>query len=128
VRNWGLRLLQKMLMGMQKGMARGMEEGLREILDEMMKGTLDPAKLAEMMKRLGIDMSQLSGMMERMPGFDAYRVLGLERSASDEEVKRRYHELLKKLHPDTAGITGTEYLLQMVISAYELIRQERGWS
>ena len=124
MRDWGLRLFQKMLMGMQKGM----EEGMREILDELMKGTLDPAKLAEMMKRLGIDMSRLSGMMGQMPGFDAYRVLGLERSASDEEVKRRYHELLKKLHPDTAGIPGTEYLLQMVISAYELIRQERGWS
>lgn len=123
MRNWGLRLLQKMLMGMQKGM----DEGMREILDEMIKGTLDSAKLAEMMKGLGIDMSQLSGMMQ-MPGFDAYRVLGLERSASDDELKRRYHELLKKLHPDTAGILGTEYLLQLVVSAYELIRQERGWS
>jgi len=128
VRDWGLRLLQKMLMGMQKGMAQGMDEGMREILDELMKGTLDPAKLAEMIKGLGIDMSRLSGMMGQMPGFDAYQVLGLERSASDEEVKRRYHELLKKLHPDTAGIPGTEYLLQMVISAYELIRQERRWS
>jgi hypothetical protein len=32
--------------------------------------------------------------------FDPYQVLGLDQSASDEEVKKRYRELLFKLHPD----------------------------
>jgi DnaJ-class molecular chaperone len=127
VRDWGMRLLQKMLAGMQKGMAQGMEEGMREILDELMEGTLDSAKLAEMMKRMGIDMSQLSGMIGQVPGFDPYRILGLDRSASDEEVKKRYHELLRKLHPDTSGVQGTEFLFQTVMAAFQLIAKERGW-
>jgi hypothetical protein len=42
-------------------------------------------------------------------GFDAYRVLGLEKTATDGEVKTRYRELLKKLHPDTAGVRGTDF-------------------
>jgi DnaJ-class molecular chaperone len=127
VRDWGIRVLQKMLMGMQKGMAQGMEEGMREILDELMKGTLDPAKLAEMMERMGIDISQLSSAMGRVPGFNPYKILGLDRSASDEEVKKRYHELIKKLHPDTAGVEGTSFLLQLVLAAYEQIKRERRW-
>jgi preprotein translocase subunit Sec63 len=107
-------------------MAEGMEEGMREILDELMKGTLDPAKLAEMMNRMGIDMSRLSGMIGQMPGFDPYRILGLDRSASDEEVKKRYHQRLRQFHPDTAG-PGMEFHLQAVMAAYELIKKERGW-
>ncbi len=127
MRDWGARLLQKMLRGMQKGMAEGIEEGMREVLDELMKGTLDPAKLAEMMKMMGLDMSQLSSAMGHVPGFDPYRILGLDKSASDEEVKKSYHQLLRKLHPDTAGVEGTSFLLQMVLAAFEMIKKERGW-
>lgn len=118
-----MRLVQKMLAGMQKGM----EEGMHEVLDELMKGTLDPAKLAEMMKMMGLDVSQLSSAMGQVPGFDPYRILGLDKSASDEEVKKRYHQLLRKLHPDTAGVEGTSFLLQMVLAAFEMIKKERGW-
>ena len=121
------KLIAKVLMKMQKGMAQGMQEGMREVLDELMKGTLDPAKLAEMMKGMGIDPSQLSGMVGKVPGFDPYSVLGLDKSASDEEIKKRYRELLHKLHPDTSGTPGTEFLMQMVVAAFELIKKERGW-
>ena len=31
---------------------------------------------------------------------DPYKVLGLERGASDEEVKKAYRRLAKKYHPD----------------------------
>jgi DnaJ-domain-containing protein 1 len=125
--DWGLRLIQRMLLRMQRGMARGMQEGMAEILQELGKGGLDWSKLAGMMKQMGMDPSQLSGMVGKMPGFDCYQVLGLDKSASDEEIKKRYNELLKKLHPDTAGVPGTEFLLQMVIAAYEMIKRERGW-
>ena len=123
MKDWGLRLVQKMLAGMQKGM----EEGMHEVLDELANGTLDPAQLAEMLRLMGIDMSQTSGMMGQVPGFDPYRILGLEKSASDDEVRKRYHELVRKLHPDTAGTEGTTFLLQLVLAAYEAIRRERQW-
>jgi len=74
-----------------------------------------------------IDLSQIPGLVGRAEGFDAYRVLGLEKTATDEEVRKRYRELLKKLHPDTAGVGGTDFLLQMMIAAYRQIAKERGW-
>jgi len=84
-------------------------------------------QLTELTKMLGINLSQLQGMANRPPAFDPYQVLGLDRSASDEEVKKRYRELLFKLHPDTSDVEGTAFLLQMVLSAYEMIKEERGW-
>ena len=38
-----------------------------------------------------------------MPADDPYRTLGLERSASLDEVKRAYRRLVKANHPDAAG-------------------------
>ncbi len=125
--DWITRLTRKMMAGAQRGMAQGMQEGMREVLDELVKGTLNPAKLAEMMKNMGIDMSQLSGMTGQALAFDPYRILGLDKSVSDDEIKKRYRELLRKLHPDTAGVEGTAFLLQMVLAAYEMIKRERGW-
>lgn len=56
----------------------------------------------------------------------AYRMLGLERSASDAEVKKRYRELARRLHPDVA-CRETEHLFKLVQAAYERIARERGW-
>ncbi len=58
---------------------------------------------------------------------DPYRVIGLDKTASDDQVKKRYRELMVKLHPDTAGIKGTEFLFQLVTAAYQQISKERGW-
>ena len=132
--NWANRLLTKMLMGMQKGAASTMQEELKAIQDELLKGTFDPQKIAEFVKGMGIDMGQFSQMFSGMAssgtmpqGFDPYVVLGLDKSASDDEVKHRYRELIRKLHPDTAGVEGTSFLLQMVLAAEKLIEKERGW-
>ena len=95
-------------------------------MNETAKGVLDPM-LQSMLKSMGIDMSQLRGMVSGQTAVDPYRIMGLDRSASDEEVKKRYHELLRKLHPDTAGVAGTEFLFQMVMAAFEMIKRERGW-
>ena len=63
----------------------------------------------------------------RMSGDDtAYRVLGLEKTASDEEIKKRYRDLAKRLHPDVAG-KETEHLFKLIQAAYELIARQRGW-
>jgi len=52
-------------------------------------------------------------------------MLGLEESASDGEVRKRYLDPAKRLHPDTAG-KETEHLFKLVQAAYEQIKQERG--
>jgi DnaJ-class molecular chaperone len=121
------KLVAKMLARAQKGMAQGMQEAMSEILNELMKGAFDPVKLAELMKKMGVDPSQLSEMLGKAPGFDPYLILGLDKSASDETVKKRYREFVRRLHPDTAGFEGTSFLLQIVMAAYETIRKERGW-
>ena len=86
----------------------------------------NPAKLIELLKKMGLDLSRLTGMMGSQSSFDPYQILGLDKSASDDEVKKRYRELLHRLHPDTAGVNGTSFLLQMVLAAYEIIKKERG--
>lgn len=131
VRDFGSRLLNSML----RGMSKGANEEINEIFEELRKEALDPQKIMEMARAMGIDMSQLSGMMgqgqgQGVPGatgFDPYQILGLDKSASDQEVKDRYNELLHKLHPDKSGTPGTQFLLQMVMAAYEMIKKERGW-
>jgi DnaJ-class molecular chaperone len=96
------------------------------VIQEEMQGWMNE-QLVELTKTLGLDISQFQGMTKRQAAFDPYRALGLDRSAGDEEVKKRYHELLFKLHPDTAGVEGTAFLLQMVLAAYEMIKEEREW-
>ena len=67
-----------------------------------------------------------SGQAQRYV-LDPYQVIGLEKSALDEQVKKRYRELAMKLHPDTAGIEGTGFLFRLVTAAYQQISRERGW-
>lgn len=113
-----------------QSMLKTMEEELGKLMNQMLQDAISPEKLAEMLKQMGgagMDFGQLSGMVGQQPGFDPYKILGLEKSASDEEVKKRYNALLHKLHPDTAGVPGTEFLLQMVLAAHEMIKRERGW-
>jgi hypothetical protein len=90
------------------------------------RDALDPAKLMDLMRQMGVDFSQLPGMAGQQPVFDPYQILGLDKSASDDEVKKRYRKLINKLHPDKSGTPGTSFLLQMVLAAYEMIKRQRG--
>ena len=50
--------------------------------------------------------------------------LGLEESASAEEIKTRFKTLVKRLHPDAnGGDRGTEDKLRAVIQAYNYLKQ-----
>jgi len=103
-----------------------MYERILAVIREGMQGLVSD-QLAALTKGMGIDFAQLQRMMRGKANFDPYAVLGLDRSASDDEVKKRYRELLRKLHPDTAGVEGTSFLLQIVLASYEIIKRERGW-
>jgi len=96
-------------------------------MDDLLRDAFNPEAFLRYAAGMGIDLSQVPNLVGRNDGFDPYRVLGLEKTATDTEVKKRYRELLVKLHPDTAGVRGTDFLLQMMIAAYRQIARERGW-
>jgi DnaJ like chaperone protein len=62
----------------------------------------------------------------------AYSVLGINDSASDDEVKKAYRKMAVKYHPDKVTHLGEEFRLAAkekfikVKDAYELIKKERG--
>jgi DnaJ-domain-containing protein 1 len=96
-------------------------------MDALLRDAFNPEAFLRYAAGLGIDLSQAPNLVGQNDVFDPYRVLGLEKTATDEEVRTRYRELLKKLHPDTAGVKGTDFLLQLMIAAYQQIARERGW-
>ena len=122
---------------MQRGleaMVEAMQEELGRMCQQLIQGVLTPDMLAsvmDMMQKslgtLGFDPDKMLGMVGQQPGCDAYRILGLERSASDDEIKKRYNQLLHILHPDKSGTPGTGLFFQMVRAAFEMIKKERGW-
>ncbi len=62
----------------------------------------------------------------------AYRILEIDQSVSNEEVKRAYRKMAKKYHPDKLQSLGEEHLkgaqqkFQQIQAAYETIKKERG--
>lgn len=115
------------LQQMQERILTIIQKQVQQWLDDLVADAFSPESFLRFITNLGIDLSQIPGMVGKESGFDPYRLLGLERTASDEEVKKRYREFLMKLHPDTAGIQGTDFLLQMVMAAYQQIAEERRW-
>jgi DnaJ-class molecular chaperone len=105
------------------------QEAMEGYVDSVMRDAFDPQKFMDFIRRSGVNFTGLPGAMkgQEQTAVDPYRILGLDRSASDEEVKKRYRALAHKLHPDTSGEKGTECFFQMVQIAYEVIKRERGW-
>jgi len=125
----------RILLRMIQDMSGGAQDELSDIFQELSGEMMDPQKLMEMASRaMGIDLDQLAGMMGRGAQAntqgatmgDPYQILGLDRSASDDDIKKRYQDLMKRLHPDVAG-EGTNFLATMVNLAYQQIGKERGW-
>ena len=65
---------------------------------------------------------------------DAYKILGVDKSFSDKEIKRAYRRLLAQHHPDKLVAKGLPEEMQKlanektheIISAYEIIKKNRG--
>lgn len=53
---------------------------------------------------------------------DYYATMGLERSASTEDIKRAYRRLARKYHPDVSKEKGAEERFKEVGEAYEVLR------
>ena len=118
--------VMRLLQAQQRILAVVREE-VQGWMDALLRDAFNPELFMRFVASMGIDLSQIPNLIGKQGGFDPYRVLNLDRSASDEEIKKRYRELLIKLHPDTAGVAGTDFLLQMMIAAYQQIAAERGW-
>jgi len=61
----------------------------------------------------------------------AYKVLGIDRSANDEEVKKAFRKMAMKYHPDKVSYLGEDFQkiahekFRKVNEAYEQIKKER---
>ncbi|HLN48078.1 MAG TPA: DnaJ domain-containing protein, partial [Steroidobacteraceae bacterium] len=53
---------------------------------------------------------------------DYYAILGLQRGASDEEVKKAYRRLARKYHPDVSKESGAEEKFKEVAEAYQTLK------
>ncbi|APH13158.1 molecular chaperone DnaJ [Dehalococcoides mccartyi] len=91
-------------------------------LNQMLQGMCNDPVLGELWSAM-----KMGNQSSRSVGIDSYQVLGLDKSVPDGQVKKRYRELVVRLHPDTAGVQGTEFLFQLVTAAYQQISKERGW-
>lgn len=115
------------LMQAQERIQKVVREEVQGWMDALLRDAFNSDSFLRLVASMGLDLSQIPNMVGKQGGFDPYRVLSLEKSASDKDVKKRYRELLMKLHPDTAGVRGTDFLLQMMIAAYQQIAKERGF-
>lgn len=79
------------------------------------------------------DFESIKAMFYSTSG-NAYKILEITKSASDDEVKKAYRKMAKKYHPDKLQGLGEEHVkgaqekFQSIQSAYETIKKERGIS
>jgi len=55
---------------------------------------------------------------------DYYKILGLQRGASEDEVKKAYRKLARKYHPDVSKEANAKERFQEVSEAYETLRDK----
>ena len=76
------------------------------------------------------DIRSIMGMFE--PDKDPYKILEIDKTATDEEVRKAYRRMAVRFHPDKVESLGAdvkkaaEEKFKSVQSAYEQIKKERG--
>ncbi len=56
---------------------------------------------------------------------DYYEVLGIDRNASKEEIKKAYRKLARKYHPDVNKAADAEEKFKEVKEAYEVLNDDQ---
>ncbi|WP_298542056.1 TerB family tellurite resistance protein [uncultured Aquimarina sp.] len=93
--------------------------------------TIEIQKMAGFMRVNFSDFESIKAMFFKT-GDHAYKILEIEKTASDSEVKKAYRTMVKKYHPDKVQhmdpvhIKGAEEKFKEVQKAYEQIQKERG--
>ena len=92
------------------------------------------AQIAAGMNISAADLDSLKALYQKSKDADwAYRALGIERTATDDEVKKAYRAMALKYHPDKVAGAGEEVVknatekFRAVNEAYEAIKAERGF-
>ena len=77
------------------------------------------------------DMNSIKNMFVKSAE-SSYKILGIEQSASEEEIKKAYRRLAIKYHPDKVNYLGEDFKksaeekFRKINEAYENIKKERG--
>ena len=58
-------------------------------------------------------------------GKDYYKILGINKSASDDDIKKAYRKLALKYHPDKNKAPGAEERFKEVAEAYEVLSDKK---
>lgn len=88
-------------------------------------------RLAQLLQVPPMDFRSVQGMFKQNLDSD-YEVLGIDKSASDDEVKKAYRQMAVRYHPDKVASLGEEYQkgakekFQKIQEAYDNIKKARG--
>jgi curved DNA-binding protein len=55
---------------------------------------------------------------------DYYKILGLNKNASDEEIKKQYRRQARKYHPDVSKLKNTEERFKEINEAYDVLKDK----
>ncbi|MES2557385.1 MAG: TerB family tellurite resistance protein [Bacteroidota bacterium] len=88
-------------------------------------------RIAHLLQVPPMDFRSVKGMFKKNLEGD-YEVLGIDKTASDDEVKKAYRQMAVRYHPDKVASLGDEYQkgakekFQKIQEAYDNIKKSRG--